>query len=113
MIAIRSRDGVVARVEISSRSIETRHPDIVGKMGVPRASELARRQASVVVEVDDLPAGVNTRVGSARRHDARSPDDPLEGILAHTLNGDRIGLSLPPAIRGSIVLEDGSDAQTT
>jgi hypothetical protein len=37
----------------------------------------------------------------------------LEGILADTLNGDRVGLSLPPAIRGSIVLEDGSDAQTT
>jgi hypothetical protein len=100
-------------VEIRTRAIQTRHPDIVGKVGVPRAPELARRQASVVVEVDDLPSRVNARVGAARCHDAGSPENPLEGILANTLHGDRVGLSLPAAIRGSIVLEDGSDAQTT
>jgi hypothetical protein len=113
MIAVRARDGVVACVEIRTRAIQTRHPDIVGKVGVPRTPELARGQAWVVVEVDDLPPGVNAGIGAARCHDTRSPENPLEGILASTLNGDRVGLSLPPAIRGSIVLEDGSDAQTT
>jgi hypothetical protein len=113
MIAIRSRDGVVSRMEIRLRALETGHPDIVGKKCVPCAPELARRQTFVVIEVNDLTASVHTRIGATRRHDTRASEDPREGIFAYTLNGCRVGLSLPAAICGSIVLEDGSDAQST
>jgi hypothetical protein len=65
-----------------------------------------------VIEVDDLAASVDTRIGATRGNNARASEDPREGILAHTLNSCRVGLLLPAAICGSIVLEDGSDAQT-
>jgi hypothetical protein len=52
------------------------------------------------------------RIGAARGNHARPADDALEGVLADTLHGDRVSLSLPAAIRGAIVLEDSSDAQS-
>jgi hypothetical protein len=112
MIPVGPRDGVVPRMEIRFCVLETGHPDIVGKKSVPCTPELAGRQTFVVIEVDDLTASVHTRIGATRCHDARASDDPGEGILAYTLNGCRVGLSLPTAICCSIVLEDGSDAQT-
>jgi hypothetical protein len=41
MIAIGSRDGVVSRMEVPSRALETGHPDIFGKKSVPCTPELA------------------------------------------------------------------------
>ena len=112
MVPVGPRDRIVTRVESRAGLRQSVDPHVVGKLGIPRPPELPRRNASPLIEVDHLATGMHARIGAARSDHARPADDSLEGVLANTLYGDRVGLSLPAAVRGAIVLEDASDAQS-
>jgi len=79
--------------------------------GIDPQHPRTRRAHGHGVEVDHLTGGVDPGVGpSGTDGDDRMAGDEADGILYRVLQGNRMGLRLPPRKIGAVILHDRGNA---
>src|SRR6185312_5561835 len=110
-IPVRARLGRVARVKMRGYGAYPGNADVAWQVGVGSQRPCPHAAACGGVEMRDLPAGVDARVGPAGADEAHRLGRHLaQGPLGKHLDRLRRGLALPAGVTGTVVLE--SDRNT-
>lgn len=109
-IAIELANGAAGGVEIGRRLAKMNERNVVGKVVSDRERKVVGRDRAGGLEICDLAAGMDARVGAAGAENgewvsADAPNDVFDGFL----HGALTGLALPAVEVGPVVRERDSD----
>ena len=105
-VKIMPAPGIKACVKVGRCASGASDGDIRGQHAIERVLQAVEWHSSRGREVDDLPEGVNARIGAPRRRDRnRRAVEPLEPRFEFSLNRALAGLNLPALKVRAIVFE--------
>ena len=105
-VKIMPAPGIETRVKVGRCAIGAVDGDIRGQHAIEGVLQAVEWHISRGREVDDLPEGVNARIGAPRRRDRnRRAVEPLEPRFEFSLNRALAGLNLPALKVRAIVFE--------
>jgi hypothetical protein len=107
LVAVRLAKRVVRGVEPLGRRLDRTHHHVVGQQRVEAPDEPPRLERRAGLDADDLPLGVDARVGAAAGGERGffTSDRPPR-VLQHALHGRLRRLPLPTGV-GRAVVRDG------
>lgn len=99
-----------SRVKARRRPSGSGKGHVVGQLSVQRTFDLLGLDSIGHLEGDDLPDGVDARVGSAGKPESFAISTLYEGVENDAFNGALIGLALKPSKRRTVVGKAGGEA---